>query len=145
MLTDIKSRLDSPEVEELLSYAVISDPGELESARAEYRAEPALRLYGWEDEELLVGLIGFEETEDGSIDIRHIAVLPENRGKGYARGMILELLTARRPRYVVAETADEAAADFYRSLGFMVYSLGETGPGIELLRCVYEVEESEED
>ncbi|WP_025689867.1 GNAT family N-acetyltransferase [Paenibacillus zanthoxyli] len=144
MLTDIKSRLDSPAVEELLSYAVISDPGEVESARAEYRAETSLQLYGWEDEGLLVGLIGFEETEDGSIDIRHIAVLPENRGKGYARGMILELLTDRNPRYVIAETEDETAADFYRSLGFMVYSLGENGSGIELLRCVYEVEESED-
>ncbi|AIQ12716.1 GNAT family N-acetyltransferase [Paenibacillus durus] len=145
MLIDIKSKLDSPEVEELLSYAVISDTGELESARAEYRSEAALQLYGWEDEELLVGLIGFEETEDGSIDIRHIAVLPENRGKGYARGMILELLTSRNPRYVIAETEDETAADFYRSLGFMVYSLGESGSGIELLRCVYEVEDSEDE
>ncbi|WP_025698609.1 GNAT family N-acetyltransferase, partial [Paenibacillus durus] len=108
-------------------------------------AEAALQLYGWEDEELLVGLIGFEETEDGSIDIRHIAVLPENRGKGYARGMILELLTDRNPRYVIAETEDETAADFYRSLGFMVYSLGENGSGIELLRCVYEVEDSEDE
>ncbi|AKG34570.1 GNAT family N-acetyltransferase [Paenibacillus durus] len=145
MLIDIKSKLDSSEVEELLSYAVISDSGEAESARAEYRAEAALQLYGWEDEELLVGLIGFEETEDGSIDIRHIAVLPENRGKGYARGMILELLTDRNPRYVIAETEDETAADFYRSLGFMVYSLGENGSGIELLRCVYEVEDSEDE
>ncbi|BCG59023.1 GNAT family N-acetyltransferase [Paenibacillus sp. URB8-2] len=145
MLTDIKSKIDSHDVEELLSYAVISDPGELERVRAEYKEEVPLKLYGWEEEELLVGLIGFEETEDGSIDIRHIAVLPENRGKGYARGMILELLADRQPRYVIAETEDEVAANFYRSLGFMVYSLGENPSGIELLRCVYEVEDSEDE
>lgn len=144
MFTDLKTRIDSPDVEELLSYAVISDPGELERVHAEYKEEAALQLYGWEDEGLLVGLIGFEMTEDGSIDIRHIAVLPENRGKGYARGMILELLAERQPRYVVAETEDESAANFYRSLGFMVYSLGENPSGIEQLRCVYEVEESED-
>lgn len=145
MLIDVKPRAGTPEVNELLGYAVMDDPEALERVTAEYKELPALQLCGWEEEGLLVGITGYEETEDGSLDIRHIAVLPENRGKGYARGMILELLTARQPRYVVAETEDETAADFYRSLGFMVYSLGENAAGIELFRCVYEVEESEDD
>lgn len=145
MLLDIKHRIGTPEVNELLSYAVIDDPNALEQTSAEYKEQAGLQLFGWEEEELLLGLIGFEETEDGSLDILHIAVLPENRGKGYARGMILELLTARQPRYLVAETEDEIAADFYRSLGFMVYSLGENEAGIETLRCVYEVEETEDE
>lgn len=146
MLIDLKSRIGTPEVNELLEYAVIGEPEDLELAAQEYQKESGLQLAGWEEEELLVGLVGFEETEDGSLEIRHIAVLPENRGKGYARGMILELLTARNPRYVLAETEDEIAADFYRALGFMVYSLGENdNNGIELFRCVYEVEEDEDD
>lgn len=145
MLIDVKPLAETPEVKELLGYAVMDDPDALERALADYKELPALQLCGWEEEGLLVGITGYEETEDGSLDIRHIAVLPENRGKGYARGMILELLTARQPRYVVAETEDETAADFYRSLGFMVYSLGENAAGIELFRCVYEVEESEDD
>lgn len=145
MLIDLKQRVGSPEVTELLAYAVIDDPEALRRTSDEYREQSALQLCGWEEEELLVGLVGFEETEDGSLEIRHIAVLPENRGKGYARGMILELLTAREPRYLLAETEDEIAADFYRSLGFMVYSLGENAAGIEMFRCVYEVEESEDE
>ncbi|MNP43377.1 hypothetical protein D3C76_1371930 [compost metagenome] len=128
-----------------MTYAVIDDPNALEQTSSEYSEQAGLQLYGWEEEELLLGLVGFEETEDGSLDIRHIAVLPENRGKGYARGMILELLATRQPRYLVAETEDEIAADFYRSLGFMVYSLGENEAGIEMLRCVYEVEETEDE
>lgn len=143
MLINIKPRIATPEVNELLSYAVIDDPNALVQALSEYAEQAGLQLFGWEEEELLLGLLGFEETEDGSLDIRHIAVLPENRGKGYARGMILELLASRQPRYLVAETEDIIAADFYRSLGFMVYSLGENAAGIEMLRCVYEVEESE--
>ncbi|WP_312148729.1 GNAT family N-acetyltransferase [Paenibacillus odorifer] len=145
MLVDLKSLIGSPEVNELLTYAVIDDPNALEQTLSEYSEQTGLQLYGWEEEELLLGLVGFEETEDGSLDIRHIAVLPENRGKGYARGMILELLATRQPRYLVAETEDEIAADFYRSLGFMVYSLGENEAGIEMLRCVYEVEETEDE
>ncbi|WP_151734983.1 GNAT family N-acetyltransferase ['Paenibacillus yunnanensis' Narsing Rao et al. 2020] len=145
MLVDLKTRTGSPEVQELLGYAVMEDPEALAGVSAEYGESSALQLAGWEEEELLVGLVGYEETEDGSLELRHIAVLPENRGKGYARGMILELMAARNPRYVLAETEDEIAADFYRSLGFMVYSLGENAAGIELFRCVYEVDELEDE
>ncbi|MNB65932.1 hypothetical protein D3C81_342360 [compost metagenome] len=145
MLTDLKSRFDTAEIAELMSYAVAGDPSALEHAALEYQQNSGLELFGWEDDGLVVGLVGFEETEDGSLELRHIAVLPENRGKGYARGMILELMTQRNPRYVVAETTDESTADFYRALGFMVYSLGDGPNGAEVLRCVYEVEEPEED
>ncbi|MBW4083388.1 GNAT family N-acetyltransferase [Paenibacillus sp. S150] len=145
MLIDLKRRTDTDEVKELLAYAVIDEPDALWRTSAEYGSKAALQLCGWEEEGLLLGLVGFEETEDGSLEIRHIAVLPENRGKGYARGMILELLAAHDPRYLLAETEDEIAADFYRNLGFMVYSLGENPAGIEMFRCVYEVEESEDD
>ncbi|WP_410511557.1 GNAT family N-acetyltransferase [Paenibacillus sp. BR2-3] len=145
MLIDLKHLIGTPEVKELLTYAVIDEPDALQQTLAEYSEQPALQLYGWEEDGLLLGLVGYEETEDGSLEVKHIAVLPENRGKGYARGMILELLTARQPRYLMAETEDEVAANFYRSLGFMVYSLGENGAGIELFRCVYETDESEDE
>ncbi|ULO05327.1 GNAT family N-acetyltransferase [Paenibacillus sp. 19GGS1-52] len=145
MLIDLKHLLGTPEVNELMTYALIDEPESLLHTSAEYSEQTALQLCGWEEEKLLLGLVGFEETEDGSLVIRHIAVLPENRGKGYARGMILELLTVRQPRYLLAETEDEVSADFFRSHGFMVYSLGENAAGIEMFRCVYEVEESEDE
>ncbi|MBP2112373.1 GNAT family N-acetyltransferase [Paenibacillus silagei] len=145
MLIDLKPLVGTPQVNELLAYAVIDDPDALIRTSEEYSKLAAMQLCGWEEDGLLVGLTGYEETEDGSLDIRHISVLPENRGKGYARGMILELVTSRQPRYLIAETEDEIAADFYRSLGFMVYSLGENAAGIEMFRCVYEVEETEDE
>lgn len=112
MLIDLKPLVGTPQVNELLAYAVIDDPDALVRTSEEYSKLAAMQLCGWEEDGLLVGLTGYEETEDGSLDIRHIAVLPENRGKGYARGMILELVTSRQPRYLVAETEDEIAADF---------------------------------
>lgn len=144
MLVDLKTRTETPEVMELLGYAAFGDPDQAAQAAGEYQRQAALRLLGWEEDGVLVGLVGFEETEDGSMDIRHIAVLPENRGKGYGRGLILESLSAAEPRYVVAETEDELTADFFRRLGFMVYSLGESTHGIEQFRCVYEIEENED-
>ncbi|WP_152402149.1 GNAT family N-acetyltransferase [Paenibacillus cellulositrophicus] len=142
MLLNIKNYIRKPETMELISYAVFPDDRSIEQAIQQYEANDAWQLYGFEDGELLVGLIGYEKMDD-TLLIRHISVIPENRGLGYGRGMILEVLTQEKPARVVAET-DEEAVDFYRSIGFEVHSLGELFPGVERFRCVYEAEEDEE-
>ncbi|MBU5346479.1 GNAT family N-acetyltransferase [Paenibacillus lautus] len=143
MLKDITMQAMRPEVKELLSYSVFPDPEAVVQAVAAYETGPS-RLFGFEEDGLLLGVIGFDVDQD-ELTIRHLAVLPENRGKGYGRGLILELLLEVQPKpaRVIAET-DEEAVNFYRSIGFEVYSLGEKYPGIERFRCIYEVEESEE-
>lgn len=145
MLIDLTAETGSAEVMELLGYAVFGDETKAAAVASAYASGGSFGLYGWKEEGALVGLAGIEMTEDGSMEIRHLAVLPENRGRGYARGLLLETMLARAPRYVLAESADETAADFYRALGFMVYSLGVDASGSEWFRCVYEVEEPEED
>ena len=142
MIKDISFRLDDLEVKELLAYSVFPDPEQLDQAVAAYRKPNGLELYGYEEEGLLVGIIGVD-TIDDEMTIKHIAVTPENRGKDYGRGMILELLLQQKPSRVVAETDDESVG-FYRSIGFEIYSLGEQYPGVERYRCVYEVEQEEE-
>lgn len=143
MLKDITMQASQPEIKELLSYSVFPDPEAVDEAAASYQSGDS-RLFGYEEDGLLLGVIGFDVKEDELI-IRHLAVLPENRGKGYGRGLILELLleVQPKPERVIAET-DEEAVNFYRSIGFEVYSLGEKYPGVERFRCIYEVEESEE-
>ncbi|MGN7355934.1 GNAT family N-acetyltransferase [Paenibacillus sp. SAF-054] len=142
MLLNIKSYIRKPEVAELFSYAVFPDDQSVEKTIQAYESNEAWKLVGYEDGELLVGLTGYEKSGN-EIILQHIAVIPENRGLGYGRGMILEIMTDEKPERVVAET-DEEAVDFYRSLGFVVHSLGEQYPGIERFRCVYEVEDEEE-
>ncbi|MGF7048647.1 ribosomal protein S18 acetylase RimI-like enzyme [Paenibacillus sp. DS2015] len=144
MLINVKTYINKLEVTELLSYAVFPDDKSLKAAIELYEGNDSLQLYGFEDEELLVGLIGFEMDAGRVITINHIAVLPENRLKGYGRGMLLELLEAQKPTQMIAET-DEEAVDFYRNIGFVVYSLGEIYPGVERFRCVYDAEEVEEE
>lgn len=146
MLYDLKPELNRPEVLELLEMTVFPDPERLEEAIGDYRADSLNELRGYlpEEEAGLIGLIGSRMDSEGELEIRHIAVVPEERGKGYGRAMILELLAEKDPRIIVALT-DEEAVDFYRNIGFTIESLGETIPGTERFKCTYvtELEETE--
>lgn len=139
MLINMTHKLVDPEVRELISYSVFPDPDELEKVINEYQSEPALTLYGYEEENTLIGLIGVYDDGDEQLQIKHIAVQPENRLKGYGRGLILELIEHSKPASIKAET-DIEAVDFYRSIGFSIFSLGELYPGIERFHCVYDVD-----
>ncbi|MFC9707899.1 GNAT family N-acetyltransferase [Paenibacillus sp. NPDC056933] len=144
MLIDLKSRIQEPEVQELLSYSVFPDPDQLNRALQQYVDKDELHLEGYEDEGQLIGLIGYERTGTSEITIHHIAVLPENRFKNYGRGMISQLLANYNPDRLIAET-DVEAVEFYRNTGFVVYSLGELYPGVERFRCVLEKDEQQDE
>lgn len=139
MLNNVKPQLHEPSVRELLEYAIFPDPDLLEQVAREYERSEKLELYGYEDQGELVGIVGFTISEDNEMEIKHIAVHPEARGQGYGRGQILELLTLKKPDRIVAET-DEETVDFYRSIGFTVFGMGEKTPGVERYRCEYEAE-----
>jgi len=68
--------------------------------------------------------------------------VPEARGAGFGRGMILELLHQFEPVAIEAET-DEDAVHFYRSIGFRVESIGEIVPGTERFCCIYDSVEAD--
>lgn len=136
MLMDIKARIQEPEIQELLSYAVFPSPEKLARTVGDYTGNPSLELCGYVQEEELVGLIGFT-VEQGELLIRHLAVKPECRGLGFGRGLILEAIDRVRPVRVIAET-DEDAVDFYRWIGFEIEGLGEKYPGVERFRCSFE-------
>ncbi|MFI2856723.1 GNAT family N-acetyltransferase [Paenibacillus sp. JSM ZJ436] len=142
MIHDIISRLEDLEVKELLAYSVFPDPELLDEVVDSYRRGHGMELYGYEEEGVLLGILGVEMNGSEMV-IKHIAVLPENRGKDYGRGMLMELMLQKSPERVIAE-ADEDTVGFYRSIGFQIYSLGEGYPGAERFRCIYEVEEDEE-
>ena len=64
MLLNIKNYIRKPETMELISYAVFPDDRSIEQAIQQYEANDAWQLYGFEDGELLVGLIGFEKMNE---------------------------------------------------------------------------------
>jgi ribosomal protein S18 acetylase RimI-like enzyme len=145
MFTDVKSKLHDEAIRDLLELAVYPDPDRLDDVLAAYRTDDGLSLYGYQSEGEWVGILGFHLDENTQIaDIKHIAVHPEARGKGFGRGMVVELILAKEPETVVAET-DEDSVNFYRSIGFSVVSLGEKYPSVERFKCTYLVSDEAED
>jgi ribosomal protein S18 acetylase RimI-like enzyme len=137
MFISIKHIVKEDPIVELLSYSQIPDPDKLEEAVRSYQESEALELYGWEENGVIVGIIGFASKPDDRLVIKHIAVDPGYRGQGYGRGLLLELLELKKPALMIAET-DEEAVDFYRNVGFVISSLGQTYPGVERFRCEYD-------
>ncbi|QGQ95344.1 N-acetyltransferase [Paenibacillus psychroresistens] len=139
MLIPIKQRISEDSIQELLSYAIFPDPERIEQEIVRYHSEAALELYGHEEDDEIIGIVGFIVHPNNKLELRHIAVKPEERSKGYGRGLILQLLEAKQPAIIEAET-DEDSVDFYRNVGFSVISLGEKFPGVERFKCIFEVE-----
>lgn len=113
MFKQIKARLAEPGVQELLECAAVFDPQALEEANSLYASNEAYELFGYEVDEELVGLIGFRlHAASRVLEIVHLAVRPEERLKGYGRGLVLLALTHASPERLVAVT-DEESADFF--------------------------------
>lgn len=139
MLIPIKHRISEDSIQELISYAVFPDPERLEQEIQRYQDEPALELYGHEEDNDIVGIVGFLVQSNNTLELKHIAVEPGARGNGYGRGLILELIEVKQPAIIIAETDDDSV-EFYRSVGFAIVSLGEKYPGVERFKCIYDVE-----
>ncbi|RTE09758.1 GNAT family N-acetyltransferase [Paenibacillus whitsoniae] len=144
MLMNVKARITESQFQELLSYSVFPDPEAVHKAVAYYEQEDASWLFAYESEGVYVGIIGFDLNERQEMTIRHLAVEPESRGVGFGRGLLLEVIEEMSPTRIQVET-DEEAVEFYRSVGFVVRSLGEKYPGVERFLCTYEIEEEEEE
>lgn len=141
MLVDVIDKLDDEKIVELINYAVFLDDEELEDVLYEYKTNEHLELYAFEDDGLVVGIVGFE-LNYGILEIKHMAVHPLYRGVGFGRGIILELIVLKNPSAIVAET-DEEAVEYYRSVGFSIHSLDHIYSGIDRFKCVYLIDEDE--
>jgi N-acetylglutamate synthase-like GNAT family acetyltransferase len=140
ILIDIKPRLDEPGIQELIGYSVFPDPDRLARVIQNYRDNHALEILGYESEGEIIGIVGCYMDQDKTLEIKHIAVIPEEREKGYGRGQILELIHMKKPNVLLAET-DEESVEFYRNIGFEIISLGEKYTGAERFKCTYKTNE----
>ncbi|WP_018750809.1 GNAT family N-acetyltransferase [Paenibacillus sanguinis] len=144
MFKSIKSNLDEPSIQELLEYAVVDDRS-VENVIEMYRSEEDCKLYGYEAEGQIAGLVGYRVTKDKrELEILHLAVHPANRYKGYGRALVLLSLTQEEPTSVVAVT-DEEGTDFFRNIGFEITGFRESNSTLERFRCVYQVDEPEDE
>lgn len=139
MLRDIKNNLEDATILELIESAAYPDPERFTSTLNTYSNDPELEIQGYYLEEQVIGVIGYRMNDHNILELMHIAVLPEERLHGFGRGMILEVLTLKEPKEIIAET-DEFSVNFYRSIGFTIESLGEKFPGVERFKCTYATE-----
>jgi ribosomal protein S18 acetylase RimI-like enzyme len=139
MLIPIKHRISENSIQELLSYSIFPDPDIVDKEIIRYQTDPTLELYGHEEDNEILGVVGFILHPNHTLELKHIAVDPEYRRNGYGRGLILELIEVKQPAIIQVET-DEETVDFYRNVGFSIFSLGEPYPGIEKFKCIYDVE-----
>ena len=132
LITEITAPHPSPALFRLLSYAASQRSVEVYK---EYLESADRQLFSCILNNQLVGCIGIERNGQ-RCTIKHIAVVPESRGKGVGSGMIKFLLINNAIEQIIAETDKEAVA-FYRKFGFSVSSLGEKYPGVERFHCCY--------
>ncbi|MBU5672022.1 GNAT family N-acetyltransferase [Paenibacillus brevis] len=140
MLIHINSEPVEPAVQELMEIAAGFDLEQQEEMWSRYRSGREAELYAYQDNEEWIGLIGIEMLSPERMDIMHLAIRPEDRLKGYGRGLILEAIILKKPKLVTAVT-DEEGADFFRNIGFSVTGFFAVPEQPELFRCVYEAEE----
>ncbi|MDP5275306.1 GNAT family N-acetyltransferase [Chengkuizengella axinellae] len=137
-MINIKNRIEQPTIIELLAFCAGSSSDRVEQTVEDYKEQNELELYGFEAEGKVIGIIGYRMHEN-QMELKHIAVSPEQRYKGIGSLMINAMMNLTKSDQVIAETDDDAV-DFYRSSGFTIYSLGEKYPGVERYRCEFEVE-----
>ncbi|MGE7914625.1 GNAT family N-acetyltransferase [Lysinibacillus xylanilyticus] len=129
----VQANTISPIIRKLLSFAT-SDEKVLQEYE-KYLLLSNRTLYSFEVEGEIVGCIGIEQISSLSkCEIKHIAVLANQRGKGIGSKMI-NFVVNKYPS-IMAET-DHEAVDFYRRYGFFITSLGEKYPGVERFLCQY--------
>jgi ribosomal protein S18 acetylase RimI-like enzyme len=136
-MVDIRPRLDSPEVRELvnqLEYPLSIREAKTTQILAEYRENPDQPILGVESEGELLALIGLRRITATAAVIRHIVVRRDCRNQGVGREMIGDICRRFSLSDLTAET-DRDAVEFYRKVGFDIQSLGEKYPGTERFAC----------
>ena len=139
-IIDLRPRLGSPEVRELVGQFVSDYPLSVREVKteeilSEYLEHPDQPILGVGFDGELAGFIGLRLAESGHAVIRHICVRPEHRRRGLAKEMIAYACQEFFLKRLVAET-DRDAVEFYRRAGFATRSLGEKYPGVERFQCV---------
>lgn len=135
-MINLRDSSDLSEVRNLLSECMLSDEGRISAELTKYLEDESRELYGSFFNDELVGLIGVIHGSIGEVELKHIAIKPDYRGKGLGRKLVYEYVQAKSIVIMKAET-DKDAVGFYNKLGFTILSLGEKYPGVERFECTF--------
>jgi len=134
MFCNIKDKLNNPAVLKLLVASAYNNSMENAYKRAEeFRSHNNLSIYGWIEDEDVIGVCGFRVYHTDHVEILNIAVTENVRGRGIGSAMI-HALQSEFLLPVTAET-DNDAVGFYRKVGFDIMNAPAKG-GISRWACV---------
>ncbi|ULO06403.1 GNAT family N-acetyltransferase [Paenibacillus sp. 19GGS1-52] len=135
-MMNLKDFSDFSAVKNLLSECMWPDEERVNAEATKYLKEESRELYGSFIKNELVGLIGIKHGSFGEVELKHIAIHQEYRGKGLGRKLVHEYIRVNNIVKMKAET-DCNAEGFYKKLGFKIMSLGEKYPGVERFECTF--------
>ena len=136
MFCDIKNELENPTVRKLVSASAYDQSVEATDRRMEeFRNREDLHLYGWIENNEILGTCGVEVHSD-CVVIRGIAVDPNVRKRGIGKAMIIAV--QQKYKMTVKAETDDGAVEFYRKCGFETEGFIKTYPSGECQRfkCV---------
>ena len=115
MFINIKNNMHNLEVRRILAACVWdnSETG-MDKVEENYIRHKDWQLYGWYENEKVVGVCGFEVHSDW-LEILHIATCESVRGRGIGKLIIAEL---QKYKINIEAETDDDAVDFYRKCGF---------------------------
>ncbi len=116
MFCNIKDRIYDSAVRKIMAQSAFDQTEEAMDRKAEeFIRHVSWQLYGWIEDEEIVGICGFVVYRD-YIEILNIAVAQHAQRKGIGSRMIAKLWNEHK-KTIKAETDDDAV-DFYRKCGF---------------------------
>ena len=117
-IRNIKHCFDTPEIYHVFSECMYMPTWDKFTSRAnEFMSNDAIHIYGHYEDERITGIIVINRNQDGSYEIKGIAVAPEYRNRGIGKKLIQYACDEFFISTLHAETDDDAV-DFYKHCGF---------------------------
>ncbi|MEK3668766.1 GNAT family N-acetyltransferase [Paenibacillus sp. FSL R10-2771] len=135
MLISLKNYWDSDAVKSLLAECMWTDDQRVNEELKRYLAAEGCELFGCFINGELAGITGISCAAAHEVEIRHLAVQKNWRGRTIGSNMIAEIAGWEQVEVLRAET-DQDAVGFYSKAGFEIHSLGAKYPGVERFECV---------
>ena len=138
-IQNIKNRFNAPEMYDVFSLCMYMPSWEKFSSRAdEYMADGNINIFGYYEDNCVIGIIAVGKTSNEEFEVKGIAVKQGHRNRGTGKKLIRYVCGELSISILSAETDDDAVG-FYKSCGFVCREFNRTGENGEYKRysCVY--------
>ena len=143
-MISLKDYEDLGELKLLMAECMWANDERIDNELKTYIDNDSRELVGSLNNDELVGLIGVIYESTNEIELKHIAIKPNYRGKGIGSEMVNEFIKTKKIVRIKAET-DKDTVGFYEKNGFSITSLGEKYPGVERFECIFLVTNNSSD